>query len=70
MNGQVPWISKAKGVIVQHRFLVSEQVKDKAKRPASFGHINLGNKCSIRFIAVHDEFVLKILPEPLIRHQG
>ena len=47
MNGQVPWISEAKGVIVQHRFLVSEQVKDKAKRRASFGRINLGNKCSV-----------------------
>lgn len=60
MNGQVPWISEAKGVIVQHRFLVSEQVKDKAKRRASYGRINLGNKCSIRFIAVHDELAISL----------
>lgn len=60
MSGQVSWISKAKGVIVQHRFLVSEQVKDKAKRQASFGRINLGNKCSIQFIAVHDELAISL----------
>ena len=60
MNGQVSWISKAKGVIVQHRFLVSEQVKDKAKRRASYIRINLGNKCSIRFIAVHDELAISL----------
>ena len=60
MNGQVPWISKAKGVIVQHRCLVSEQVKDKAKRRASFGCINLGNKSSIRFIAVHDKLAISL----------
>ena len=60
MNGQVPWISKAKGVIVQHRFLVSEQGKDKAKRQASNGRINLGNKCSIRFIAMHGELAISL----------